>query len=139
MTSVILGIAARYLLPLQLLFSVFLLLRGHHLPGGGFSGGIVAAAAFALYAIAFGPKACRQRLPLGPRPLMAMGLACALVGGGVALIQGEPFLSHQQAAKLPFPVVGEIALGTALLFDGGVYLLVIGAVLGFLLNLQETD
>ena len=58
--------AARLLMPLLLLFSVFLLLRGHNEPGGGFVGGLVAAAAFALYAIAFGTRRARQALVVSP-------------------------------------------------------------------------
>ncbi len=62
MTSLILSTATRYMLPLLLLFSIFLLLRGHNEPGGGFVGGLVAAAAFALYAIAFDVATARRTL-----------------------------------------------------------------------------
>ena len=70
--------AARLLMPLLLLFSVFLLLRGHNEPGGGFVGGLVAAAAFALYAIAFGVQRARQALLVKPMTLLGAGLLIAL-------------------------------------------------------------
>ena len=61
-------------MPLLLLFSVFLLLRGHNEPGGGFVGGLVAAAAFALYVIAFGVERARQALLVKPLTLLGAGL-----------------------------------------------------------------
>jgi ABC-type multidrug transport system permease subunit len=75
MTSLILQTAARSLVAVLLLFSVFLLLRGHDEPGGGFIGGLVAAAAFALYAIAFDVASTRRMLGMHPRMMIAVGLA----------------------------------------------------------------
>ena len=137
MGSIVLTAAVKRLLPVQILFSWFLLLRGHAFPGGGFSGGLLAAEALALYAIAEGPRACRARLRVDPPVLMALGLALALAGGAVSLWYGEPFLSHPWHLAVPVPLLGELSLGTALVFDIGVYLVVVGASLGFLLNLQE--
>ena len=74
MTSLILSTAARYLLPLLLLFSFFILIRGHNEPGGGFIGGLVAAAAFALNAIAFDVGSTRRTLRIDPRTLIPAGL-----------------------------------------------------------------
>jgi multicomponent Na+:H+ antiporter subunit B len=74
----ILPTAARLLLPLLLLFSVFLLLRGHNLPGGGFAAELVAAAAFTLYAIATDVPAARRALGVAPRRLLGVGLLVAL-------------------------------------------------------------
>ncbi len=71
--SLILSTATRYLLPLLLLFSLFLLLRGHNEPGGGFVGGLVAVAAFALYALAAGTQEARSLLRVDTRTLMAVG------------------------------------------------------------------
>jgi len=137
MGSVILTAAVSRLLPVQILFSWFLLVRGHAFPGGGFSGGLVAAEALALYAIAEGPEACRARLRVDPAVLMGLGLGTALLSGAVSLWVGEPFLSHPWHVAVPVPLIGELALGTALAFDIGVYLVVVGASIGFLLNLQE--
>jgi multicomponent Na+:H+ antiporter subunit A len=132
--SLILSTATRYLLPLLLLFSVFLLIRGHNEPGGGFVGGLVAAAAFALYAIAYGVATARQILPIAPGRLIGLGLLLAVGSGILALVAGQPFLTglwHPQ----PVPVLGKI--GTPLLFDVGVYLTVIGVVLLIIFSLME--
>lgn len=129
--SVILGVAVRALLPLLLLFSIFLLLRGHHAPGGGFVGGLVAAAAMALYALAHGAMAAQQLLRLSPRGLIAAGLMTALASGLVGPLMGTPFLTGRWIK------VGHLELGTPLLFDVGVYLVVIGVTLWIILTLAE--
>ncbi|GBC77767.1 Na(+)/H(+) antiporter subunit B [bacterium HR08] len=129
--SVILGVAVRALLPLLLLFSIFLLLRGHHAPGGGFIGGLVAAAAVALYALAYGATAAQQLLRLSPRGLVAAGLATALASALVGPLTGAPFLTGR------WMKVGRLELGTPLLFDVGVFLVVIGVTLWIVLTLAE--
>lgn len=134
MPSLILSVAVRSLLPLLLLFSVFLLIRGHNEPGGGFVGGLVAAAAFALYAIAEGVAKVRQTLRVDPRVLIGAGLFVALSSGLLSLLQGKPFMTglwYKQAV----PVLGK--LGTPVLFDTGVYLVVVGIILTIILTLAE--
>ena len=122
--------AARLLMPLLLLFSVFLLLRGHNQPGGGFVGGLVAAAAFALYAIAFGVQRARQALLVKPMTLLGAGLLIALVSGLPAVLRGQPFLTALWAP-------GPLPLGTPALFDVGVFLVVAGVVLMMIFSLAE--
>ena len=84
-TSPMFRTATRLLMPLLLLFAVFLLLRGHNEPGGGFVGGLVVAAAFALYLVAFGVARARRALLVKPLTLIGIGLAMALVSGLPAL------------------------------------------------------
>lgn len=134
MTSVILSTAIRFLLPLLLLFSVFMLLRGHNEPGGGFVGGLVAAAALALYALAEGAGEVRRLLKFDPRALIVAGLTLALISGILPLLIGLPFLTGLWFSS-PLPVLGH--LGTPLLFDLGVYLLVAGMALLIVLSLME--
>jgi len=134
MTSVILSTAIRLLLPLLLLFSVFMLLRGHNEPGGGFVGGLVAAAAITLYALAEGAEEARRLLKLDPRSLIASGLALSLSSGILPLLSGQPFLT---ALWLPWPLPVLGYVGTPLLFDLGVYLLVAGMALLIILSLME--
>ena len=136
MTSLILRTATRFLLPLLLLFSLFLLVRGHHEPGGGFSGGLVAAAAFVLYRFAFGVEEVRRVLPLDARALMGVGLLVAAGSGSVALLAGRPLMTGVWG-RVPVPGVGELDLGTPLLFDVGVYLTVVGVTLSIILPLAE--
>jgi multicomponent Na+:H+ antiporter subunit B len=132
--SLILSTAARTLLPLLLLYSLFLLLRGHNEPGGGFVGGLVAAAGFTLYALAYGVVAARSKLHLNPRTLVAAGLLTAVGSGCVPLLAGRPFLTGLWVEN-HLPVVG--AFGTPLLFDSGVYLTVAGMALLIVFSLME--
>ena len=132
--SLILATAARYLFPLLLLFSVFLLLRGHNEPGGGFVGGLVAAAAFSLYAIAEGVGTARRLLSIDARTLIGVGLLVAASSGLISLALGQPFMTGLWTG-FAVPLLGKV--GTPLLFDIGVYLVVVGATLTIVFTLAE--
>jgi len=132
--SIVLSFAARYLMPLMLVFSVFLLIRGHNEIGGGFAGGLVATSALMLYGIALSPAALRKLLPVEPRLLISIGLLSAFSSGVIPMLAGKPFMTGLWL-KSPIPVIGKV--GTPLLFDTGVYLVVIGVVVWILLTLAE--
>ena len=125
---------AGFLLPLLLLFSLFLLLRGHYLPGGGFVGGIIASIAFVLHAFAFGMRNTRKLLRVHPIAFMPVGLGLAVFSAVLPLFQGLPVMTGLWLSK-PFPVIGMV--GTALLFDLGVYLVVLGVALTILFTITE--
>jgi multicomponent Na+:H+ antiporter subunit B len=135
-TSLILRTTARFLLPLLLLFSVFLLVRGHHEPGGGFSGGLVAAIAFVLYRLSFGVEEVKRVFPVDARSLLGTGLLVAAGSGSLALLTGRPLMSALWG-QVFVPGVGDLDLGTPLLFDVGVYLTVVGVTLSIVLPLAE--
>ncbi len=138
MRGLILPTATTYLMPVLVLFSLFLLLRGHNEPGGGFAGGLVAAAAFVLLSIASGVAVARRALQIDPRSMIGVGLLLMIVSGLIApLFYGEPYLTSHWW-KIP---VGdyEVALGTPLLFDIGVYLGVAGTILLIAFSLEEED
>ncbi len=132
--SLILRTAARFLLVLLLVLAVFVLLRGHNEPGGGFIGGLLAAGGVAIYQLACGVARARGLLRVDPRALAGAGLLLALAGGIFSLADGLPFLTGLWLEQ-ELPGVGK--LGTPLLFDTGVFLLVIGAVLTILFTLDE--
>jgi multicomponent Na+:H+ antiporter subunit B len=135
MKTLILKTASQYLLPLLLLFSVFILLRGHYLPGGGFVGGLVASIAFVLHAFANGLENTRTLLRVNVGWFMPVGLALALVSGLVpVLFAGLPFMTGLWFPE-PIPVIGMV--GTALFFDLGVYLVVVGVSLTIIFTLSE--
>ncbi len=136
MRSLILAAATRVVFPLLLLFSVFLLFRGHNEPGGGFVGGLVAATAYALLALTGGVASARRVLPARPEVLIGTGLLAALASGLVGLAAGRPFMTGLWG-DVSLPVVGKP--GTPVLFDAGVYLTVLGVVLLILFTLQEED
>jgi len=136
MFSVILSTASRYLLPLLLIFSFFLLLRGHNEPGGGFVGGLVAAAAYALYFIANGVYEAEKLLKAEPIKIISLGLLIAILSTIPSIINGQNFMTGVWL-DINFPVIGKI--GTPLLFDVGVYLLVLGIALKIIFSLAEED
>ena len=136
MTSPILRAATRLLMPLLLLYAVFLLLRGHNAPGGGFLGGLVVAAAFVLYSIESGVAASRRALIVDTPTLLGAGLLIALSSGVVAVLMGRPFLTAVWVDVGVPPLV--VPVGTPLIFDVGVFLAVIGVVLTIVFALEET-
>jgi multicomponent Na+:H+ antiporter subunit B len=137
MKSLILQTAAKLLFPLLLLFSVFLFLRGHNDPGGGFIGGLIGAAAFALFAISNGTEVARRLLRIDPTFLIGLGLLFAIASGIISVIAGTPYLTGQWA----FPVIlgTEVELGSPILFDIGVYLVVVGFTLAVIFSLEEEE
>lgn len=136
MISLILRTATRFLMTILLLFSIFLLLRGHDEPGGGFVGGLVAAVAFILYAIAYDVASARRLLRVDPHALIGGGLLAAAGSGLVGLAAGRPFLTGMWM-EWQLPEAGPLAVGTVLAFDIGVYLVVVGATLMIVLSLLE--
>lgn len=136
MRSLILDTTTRFLMGLLLMFSVFLLLRGHNLPGGGFTGGLVAASAFALLAMSAGPRVARERLVVDPATLIGVGLLIVLASGLWGSVYGLPFLTGLWG-KEALPVIGDP--GTPLLFDLGVYVVVMGISLLIIFSLAEEE
>jgi multicomponent Na+:H+ antiporter subunit B len=136
MKSLILSTASRFLFPMLLLFAAFLLLRGHNMPGGGFAGGLIAAAGFSLHGFAYGMKSARRHLPVRPLSLIGTGLLLVLGSGAFALFLGKPFLTGQWA-ELTLAGPEDWKVGTPLFFDVGVSLVVLGSLLTILLGLGE--
>ena len=136
MSSLILRTAARLLIPILVLFSIFTLFRGHQLPGGGFAGGLLAATAFALYVFAWDAPAARRAVAIDPHVFIGAGLLLALASGLLSSAWGRPFLTGLWA-DLPLPEDSPIALGTPVAFDIGVYLVVVGASLLIISTLAE--
>lgn len=129
MYSVILQATTRILVPIQLVLSLIVFLRGHNEPGGGFIAALIAAAAFTLHMIAFGRDSTRRLIRIDPLVLIALGWFSALSSGVVSLFSEIPFMTGVWGGALYVPVVGKVKIGTVLFFDLGVYLLVMGAVL----------
>jgi multicomponent Na+:H+ antiporter subunit B len=120
------------------LFSFYLLGRGHNEPGGGFAGGLVASAGFALYSLAYDAKTARRILHVDPIQLAAAGLLAALSSGLIGWLAGVPFLTGVWI-KFLLPGIGELDVGTPLLFDAGVYLVVTGVILSIVFTLEEAE
>ena len=138
MNSIVLKTASRFLITLLLLVSVFLLIRGHNDPGGGFVAALVAAVAVALYAFASSVDDARALLRFDPHLLMGAGILLAFASAIPAAVQGDALLTGVWRT-LDLPGGSDLKLGTPLLFDLGVYLTVIGSVLAVLLTLSEKE
>ena len=123
MRSLILETAARFLAPLLVLFSIFLLLRGHHRAGGGFAGGLLATIAFALLMLSSGRDAARRSLPLDPHVLIGGGLLVAALSGLAPLLVDLPLFT---GIWIPAGAGETPHYGSPLQFDIGVYLVVTG-------------
>ncbi len=132
----LLATVSQTLLPLALLVSVFIFLRGHNEPGGGFIAGLVTAVALILLYIARGVDWAQQRLTFQYQPIAVTGVVIAALTGLGSWLFGHNFLTSA-FGHFAIPYIGEVELATAMLFDLGVYLTVVGATLMILANLGK--
>ena len=123
--------AARLVVPVQYVFSIYLLLRGHNLPGGGFIGGLVLASALVLRAMVDPKRVPRIDLIM----LSGIGLLVALLSAVMPWLTGKTFFTGLWGGQIWLPVLGDLKLGTPLLFDIGVFLVVTGVAAKLLLVL----
>jgi multicomponent K+:H+ antiporter subunit A len=124
--SLMLALAARLVFPFIVLVAIFLLLRGHNEPGGGFIAGLVLAIGLILQYIANGRRWTDERLPRDFSPWMAAGLLIAGLTGIASALVGSPFLTSTYDYPV-LPLVGPVPLASAALFDLGVFFAVVGA------------
>jgi multicomponent K+:H+ antiporter subunit A len=132
----ILTTISRPLLPLALLVAVYIFLRGHNMPGGGFIAGLVASVALVLQYVASGVHWVHQRVPGDYHPVLALGLLAAGCTGVASWYFGAPFLTSTHG-YVHWPLVGKVHLASAIAFDVGVFLTVVGATLLILANLGK--
>ncbi len=126
----------RPLLPLALAVAVYIFLRGHNLPGGGFIAGLVAAVALLLQYVASGSDFASERLRVDYVRLLGAGLGIATLTGIASMVLGYPFLTSTHGYVHP-PVIDKFELASAMAFDLGVFLVVIGTVLLALSQLSD--
>ena len=131
-----LSVIARSFLPIALLAALFILVRGHNMPGGGFIAGLITAIALVLQYVAHGARWIHQRIPENYHPLLSAGVLLATLTGLASLLFGYPFLTSA-FGHFSLPLIGEIELASAMLFDVGVYLTVVGATLLILAKLGK--
>lgn len=135
-TDVILQTATKIIVFIIVIFSIYILFAGHHNPGGGFIGGLVTSSAIVLLFMAFDVRTVKQNLPLDFKKVGALGVILAALTGTSALFFGNPFL-YQTFDYFVLPIFGEKELATAVLFDLGVYLAVIGTAVTIILSISE--
>jgi multicomponent Na+:H+ antiporter subunit B len=135
MNTLIFRTVAPYLTSLMVLFSVFVLLRGHNEPGGGFIGGLIAASAFAIYGIACGVSPVRRAIFFHPMTIAGFGLLLSTCAGMLSIFFHVPFMTGLWTYIPVFE--DEIPVSTVLMFDVGVYFVVVGAITSVALALEE--
>lgn len=132
--SIIFHIGMKTILPVLVIGSFVIFWRGHQLPGGGFIGGLLAGAALATHAFCFGVQATLRLILIHPLSFIFLGLFLALLSGILSFSIGEqPFTG----LWVSVPLIS--SLGTPILFDLGVYLLVIGFVIVFITQILQED
>jgi multicomponent Na+:H+ antiporter subunit B len=124
--SFIFKAVVRFLFFLVNVFAIYLLLRGHNLPGGGFIAGLATAISLILLSLAIGLEDLHRVMRFDPVRLAALGLAVAALTGAAPMLLNRPFLEHFNSHFDRVPLVGELHVGTPLIFDMGVYLVVVG-------------
>ena len=134
MISLILYTASRFLMTVMLLLSLWVLLRGHNSPGGGFIAGLISASAFGLYLITHDSEKLRKLIRLSLFSLLAIGLTVAFLAGLIPLVFGKSFLTDIWLHLGDHP-----KLGTSLLFDVGIYLVVLSGILIIMVTLKEAN
>lgn len=135
MNTLIFRTIAPLLTVVMLVFSVFVLLRGHNEPGGGFIGGLIAASALAIYGMAVGPDAARRALRIHPTAVAGLGVVIATLAGLLSLAFSVSFLTGLWTI---FHIGDtEVALSTPMVFDIGVYLVVFGTISAIALGLED--
>ena len=137
MNTIIFRTIAPVLAAIMVVFSVFVLLRGHNEPGGGFIGGLIAASAVAIYGIGAGVEEVRRALKVDPLSIAGAGVFIASFAGLMSLGYGVPFLTGLWT-QLDFEGT-KVALSTPMLFDIGVYLAVLGTISAIALALEEDE
>lgn len=132
--SPLLATGARTMIPTLVIFSVYVLVVGHDAPGGGFAGGLLGAAALLLVYLAFGDRGVRRALPTEPEIIAGTGLAIAIAAGALGLVVDDALLAGLKASTT-LPLIGEVKVTSVLVFDIGVYLVVLGLVAAAIVRL----
>ncbi|MDO5646628.1 Na+/H+ antiporter subunit B [Paracoccus sp. (in: a-proteobacteria)] len=137
MQSLILTTATRLLVALLLVFSIYALLRGHNLPGGGFIGGLIGATSFILYAIATTVDDAKQALRVDPKNIAMAGIGVAGLSGLSAAFSDQPFFTGQWLFLFAGDGDKGLPISSVLFFDIGVYMAVFGGILTLVFALEK--
>lgn len=121
-----------------ILFSIHVFFAGHHHPGGGFIGGLLTSGAIVLLLLAYDLKTVAGSLPIDYKTIIGIGLLFAVGTGAGALLFDVPFLTHT-FGDFHLPLLGKTALHTAVLFDTGVYLVVVGVTMTIIQTIGESE
>ncbi|MFB9280071.1 Na(+)/H(+) antiporter subunit B [Cohnella cellulosilytica] len=135
-SDLILQTAAKVLVFIIMTFSIYILFAGHHNPGGGFIGGLITASALMLLYIAFDAETIQEIIPVDFKIVGAIGVLLAVATGIGSIVANEPFLT-QVYRYVNLPLLGKTGIGTAMVFDIGVYLAVVGTTMTIIRSISE--
>ncbi|QQR36764.1 monovalent cation/H+ antiporter subunit A [Devosia oryziradicis] len=130
------AVIMNWIFPAVVVMAIYMFLRGHDLPGGGFIAGIIMSLAFVMQYMAGGTRWVEDRLRVRPLAWIALGLSLAMLTGMGAMLFGAPFLTSA-FAYADIPLIGKVPMASALLFDLGVFALVVGATVLMLIALAH--
>ncbi|HIV73625.1 MAG TPA: Na(+)/H(+) antiporter subunit B [Candidatus Pseudogracilibacillus intestinigallinarum] len=134
--NLILKVTSSLIVFILLGFAVYLLLAGHNSPGGGFVGGLTTTAAVLLMFMAYGEEQVNKIIRINYIQFIPLGLLVAILTGLGSLLFNVPFLTHT-FGTFTIPLVGEVELATAMLFDLGVYFTVFGSTMTIILTIAS--
>lgn len=134
--NIILEKIASLFMKAMLIFSIYLLLRGHNNPGGGFIGGIIASSGFIFYAIIFGTDSLQKIIRLKPQIFIGIGLSLVLIAAILPTFFSAEILTGLWI-QANIPGLGTLHAGTPLIFDIGVYGVVVGVILTIVISIME--
>jgi multicomponent Na+:H+ antiporter subunit B len=136
MNSVILQIASKYVKWILVFFALIALYRGHNYPGGGFIGGLLVGLSVIFNSFAYDVKSTKTALKIQPERYIALGLLLILLSILPGLFQKQYFMAGVWTS-IPIPLLGNLKLGTPLLFDIGIFLAIVGVTLLFFFTLNS--
>lgn len=136
--NIILETAIKVLLFFIVLYSVYIFTAGHYYPGGGFIGGLMTSGAIVLLLITYDINTVAKMLPVNYRILTGIGLLFAIGTSAGSLVLNVPFLTHA-FGHVYLPILGDISLHTATLFDLGVYFVVVGVTMTIIQTIGEDE
>ncbi|MHA7966664.1 Na(+)/H(+) antiporter subunit B [Paenibacillus sp. CAU 1782] len=137
-SNVILQTAAKVLVFIIMIYSIYILFAGHNNPGGGFIGGLITASALMLLYLAFDVETVRDIIPVDFKIVGAIGVMLALLTGLASVLFGDNFL-FQYYEYVNLPLLGKTGLGTAFVFDLGVYMAVVGTTMTIIRSISEDE
>ncbi|AHN23016.1 Na(+)/H(+) antiporter subunit B [Lysinibacillus sphaericus] len=136
--DVIIQFTAKIVFFIIFFFSIHIFLAGHYTPGGGFVGGLLTSSAIVLLVLAFDLNTVRNVLPINYTYLTATGLLLAFATAAFPMFLGKPFFTHF-FDYFELPLLGKQSLHTAMLFDSGVYLVVVGVTMTIIQTIGEDE
>ena len=132
--SILVDVVTRLLFPSMMLLSAYFFFSGHNAPGGGFAGGLVAALALTLRYLAGGRREAEETLPVHPGKVLGIGIMFTTAAAVAPMFFGMPPLTSSYA-EFDVPLIGDVTVPSALIFDAGVYIIVVGLIMHVLASM----